>query len=52
VKKVLLEAALVGLVGAALAFVANGLSPQGLKLGRDYFPGASKAGSAPTTGTE
>jgi rhodanese-related sulfurtransferase len=51
VKQVLLEAALVALVGAALAFAANGLSPQGIKLGRDYFPGASKAGSVPRPGT-
>lgn len=38
-KKVLLEAVLVGLVGAVLAFAANALSPYGLKLNRNYFPG-------------
>jgi len=42
VKKVLLEAVLVGLVGAALAFAANGLSPAGLKLNRNYFPGETQ----------
>ena len=40
VKKVLLEAVLVGMTGAALAFLANSLSSRGLKLTRDYFPGA------------
>lgn len=39
-KKVLQEGALVALVGAVLAFVANGVSPRGLQLSRDYFPGA------------
>jgi rhodanese-related sulfurtransferase len=43
VKQVLLEALLVAVVGAALAFVANGLSPLGLGLGRDYFPTAPPA---------
>ena len=41
-KKVLLEAVLVGLVGAALAFAANALSPAGLKLNRNYFPGETQ----------
>jgi len=54
VKELLLEAALVSLVGGALALAANGLSPQGLKLDRDYFPGSTKIqpapGTAPTTG--
>jgi rhodanese-related sulfurtransferase len=40
VKKVLFEAVLVGVLGAAVAFVANAISPRGLKLARDYFPGA------------
>lgn len=44
-KKVLLEGLFVGLVGAALAFAANGLSPRGLKLTRDYFPGESRVHS-------
>jgi rhodanese-related sulfurtransferase len=46
VKEVLFEGVLVGLVGAALAFAANGLSPSGLKLTRDYFPGDASLGAA------
>jgi rhodanese-related sulfurtransferase len=38
VGKVLLEAALVAVVGAAFAFAANRISPRGLALARDYFP--------------
>ena len=45
-KQVLLEGILVGIVGAAIAFAANALSPQGLKLTRDYFPGAHTVHSA------
>ena len=41
-KKVLLEAVLVGSVGAALAFAANALSPLGLKLNQNYFPGETQ----------
>jgi len=37
---VLQEAALVAVVGLALALVANGLSPRGLRLTQNYFPGA------------
>lgn len=37
-RHVLLEALIVGAIGAALAFAANALSPRGLKLARDYFP--------------
>jgi len=40
VKKVLLEALAVGILGLALALAANGLSPHGLKLSRNYFPTA------------
>jgi len=40
VKRVLQETALVAVVGATLAFAANSLSPRGLQLTRDYFPGA------------
>jgi len=39
VKRVLLEALLVGAVGAVIAFGANALSPRGLKLAEDYFHG-------------
>jgi rhodanese-related sulfurtransferase len=38
-KVVLLEALLVGAAGAALAFAANALSPRGLKLTQNFFPG-------------
>ena len=38
-KKPLLEALLVALTAALFAFAANALSPHGLKLGRNYFPG-------------
>lgn len=37
-RKVLLEGLLVACLGMALSFVANGLSPRGLSLGRNYFP--------------
>ena len=38
-KRVLLEGVLVAVFGGVLAFAANALSPRGLKLTRDYFPG-------------
>lgn len=38
VGRVLLEAALVVVFGAAFAFAANRISPRGLALARDYFP--------------
>ena len=38
VKRVLLEALAVAVIGAILAFLANGLSPRGVKLARDYGP--------------
>ena len=52
-KRVLLEAMLVAGIGTAVAFVANGLSPRGLKLTRDYFPGSSRTGAGvlPATNT-
>src|SRR5215471_3765279 len=42
-KTVLLEALLVAILGGALAFGANSLSPLGLKLTRNYFPGRPSA---------
>jgi rhodanese-related sulfurtransferase len=42
-----LEAVVVALAGAALAFAANELSPRGLKLTRNYFPGSSGPTLAP-----
>jgi rhodanese-related sulfurtransferase len=47
VKKVLTEAIVVALLGAVMAFGANALSPKGLKLKRDYFPGPARDDSAP-----
>jgi rhodanese-related sulfurtransferase len=48
VKRLLLEVLSVAVLGAALSLLANQLSPRGLQLGRDYFPG--KPSSAPATG--
>ena len=50
-KKVLQEGALVAVIGAALAFAANALSPYRLQLTRDYFPGTSLTPPAPAAGT-
>ncbi len=36
-RRVLLEGCIVAVIGAALAFAANALSPRGLKLTRDFF---------------
>jgi len=41
-----LEAGVVVLAGAALAFAANAVSPAGLKLQRNYFPDGTAQGSA------
>jgi rhodanese-related sulfurtransferase len=40
--RVFREALLVALLGAALGFAANAISPRGLKLTRDYFPRGSR----------
>jgi len=48
VKAVWVEGLLVAVVGAALAFAANALSPLGLKLTHDYFPGAPLRPPPPT----
>ena len=40
-KRILLEAVLVSVAGAAIAFAANALSPRGLSLTKNYFPGAT-----------
>jgi len=47
VKQVFLEAVLVGLVGATLAFGANALSPRGLKLTPNFFPGDGQKRNLP-----
>lgn len=38
-RTVFLEGLLIAVAGAVLAFAANALSPRGLALGRNYFPG-------------
>ncbi|MBE0541348.1 MAG: rhodanese-like domain-containing protein [Verrucomicrobia bacterium] len=40
VKRILSESLLLAVVGTALAFAANEISPRGLRLTTDYFPGA------------
>jgi rhodanese-related sulfurtransferase len=51
VKRVLQEGALVAVLGAVLAFAANALSPRGLHLSRNYFPGTQTTGPLPAAGT-
>jgi rhodanese-related sulfurtransferase len=46
--KVLREAAWVGVLGVALAFLANQISPRGLSPARNYFPGDIKTSPLPT----
>jgi rhodanese-related sulfurtransferase len=41
-KGVLLEAALMAIVGLVCALAANALSPRGLRLSRNYFPGSER----------
>ena len=48
--KILGEAALVALLGAAFAFAANQISPRGLTLTRDYFPAGPVSPARPATG--
>ena len=45
--KVLWEAALVAVLGAAFAFAANQISPLGLALTRDYFPAGTASPARP-----
>jgi rhodanese-related sulfurtransferase len=47
VARVALEAVVVVLAAAALAFAANAVSPRGLKLTRNYFPGGTNQLFAP-----
>ena len=41
-KNILLEALVVAVLGIALAFAVNALSPRGLKLSQNYFPGGPR----------
>ena len=50
-KKVLQEGALVAVIGAALAFAANALSPHRLALTKDYFPAGQIASPAAAAAT-
>lgn len=50
-KRLLLEGLLVALLGAILSLVANGISPRGLKLTRNYFPESKPALPAPAGST-
>jgi rhodanese-related sulfurtransferase len=47
VRKVLLEGLIVALVGVALAFIANAVSPRGLQLTRDFFGPATAVPADP-----
>jgi len=51
VKGVILEALVVAAIGAALAFAANGISPRGLKLSRDFFGTSRPAQENPVAAT-
>src|SRR5207248_1038742 len=50
-KSILLEAIAVGITAIALAFLANAISPRGVKLSRDYFPGAAVVVNTPIEAT-
>ncbi|HEY6166968.1 MAG TPA: rhodanese-like domain-containing protein [Verrucomicrobiae bacterium] len=45
-KTLLLEVAFVAAAGLIFALAANALSPRGLRLGRNYFPGGEKLSAA------
>jgi len=51
VKSVVLEALVVAAIGAALAFAANGISPRGLKLTRDFFGTGDRSHTNQTVST-
>ncbi|HKQ36628.1 MAG TPA: rhodanese-like domain-containing protein [Verrucomicrobiae bacterium] len=44
-KAVVFEALLIAIVGVLFALAANALSPRGLRIARDYFPGAPVTGA-------
>ena len=50
-KSVLLESGLVAVIGLVFALAANALSPRGLRLTRDYFPGGGKLAAPVQSGT-
>jgi rhodanese-related sulfurtransferase len=51
VKGALWEGVLVAVIGAALAFAANALSPRGLLLTRNYFPSGTSSSPGVVPGT-
>ena len=51
VRKILWEGVLVALVGALFAFAANAVSPRGLALAQNYFPGAARSPLSSATAT-
>lgn len=51
VRRVLLEGVLVAMIGAAFALAVNEVSPRGLSLTRDYFPGAIRSLPATASAT-
>ncbi|MEI7937546.1 MAG: rhodanese-like domain-containing protein [Verrucomicrobiota bacterium] len=50
-KSVLQEGVLIALIGAALAFAANALSPRGLHLSKNYYPATSLPAPSPSPGS-
>ena len=50
-KTIVLEGALVAVMGVVFAFAANAISPRGLALARNYFPGVPTSSKAPVPGT-
>lgn len=51
IRAVLLEAVALAAAGFLLALAANALSPRGLRLGRNYFPGGGIVPPPPATNT-
>ena len=49
--RVVAEGLLVAVVGAVVALLANAVSPRGLKLSRNYFPGATRPTAITRPGT-
>jgi rhodanese-related sulfurtransferase len=51
-RKILWEGVIVALTGALFAFAANEVSPRGLALARNYFPGAARSPLPTATATQ
>ncbi|MCX6924188.1 MAG: rhodanese-like domain-containing protein [Verrucomicrobia bacterium] len=50
-KRFLQEGVLVAVIGVALAFASNALSPRGLQLSKNYFPATKPTSPAPVAAT-